>query len=73
MPKKAGKSKLLSLETSYQKLKYRLSTCQSTRIKLEHLRRFLDSLVHEEDNHEYFSYFEELIQNYLELVTFPNL
>ena len=73
MPKPLGKSKLLSLETSYQKLKYRLSTCRSTRIKLEHLRLFLDPLARKDDSHEYFSYFEELIQNYTKLLTQNNL
>ena len=74
MPNQTGNSKLLDLETSYQKLKYSvLTSVSSPRIKLEHLRLFLHSLARTNDNHEYYSYFDELVQSYIELVTINNL
>jgi len=73
MSKIAGKPKLLRMENKYQKLHYRLNTFGSARIKLEYLMIFLYELAREKEKHLYFSYFDELLQNYIELITAPNL
>lgn len=73
MPKTAGKHKLLNIENQYQKLQYILNTFGSARIKLEHLRLFLYELVRDKNNIVSFSYFDELITNYIGLITVSNL
>lgn len=73
MPKTAGKHKLLNIENQYQKLQYILNTFGSARIKLEHLRLFLYELVRDKNNIVSFSYFDELITNYIGLITANNI
>lgn len=73
MLKKSSNSKLIKLENQYQKLNYILNTFGSNRIKLEYLRLFLFELCKANNGSDYISYFSELIQEYIQLITLHNV